>query len=173
MIDSPPSSAAASKALRSFWLLGLLNNAPWVLMLAVATDIAAGGVALVFLANQLPGLLVKVTAPYWFHRASYRRRLRLASASTACACFLVGCGGWVRAATPDAAGRGGVGLALELLGVSFISFSCNLGEVSATRSLAILGLIVQHLSVVFSRGMRSSLRRSRLLCWHWQESLTA
>lgn len=31
----------------SFWLLGLLNNAPWVLMLACATNISSGGVALV------------------------------------------------------------------------------------------------------------------------------
>ena len=38
---------AYSSIARSFWLLGLLNNAPWVLMLACATNISAGGVALV------------------------------------------------------------------------------------------------------------------------------
>jgi len=37
----------AASIVRSFWFLGLLNNAPWVLMLACATNIAAGGVALV------------------------------------------------------------------------------------------------------------------------------
>ena len=37
----------AASIVRSFWLLGLLNNAPWVLMLACATNIASGGVALV------------------------------------------------------------------------------------------------------------------------------
>ena len=36
-----------SNAIQSFWLLGLLNNSPWVLMLAVATNISSGGVALV------------------------------------------------------------------------------------------------------------------------------
>ena len=48
-------------AVRSFWLLDLLNNALWVIMLACATNISSGGVALVFLANQLPGLLAKAS----------------------------------------------------------------------------------------------------------------
>lgn len=39
---SPPNNA-----IKSFWLLGVLNNSPWVLMLAVATNISSGGVALV------------------------------------------------------------------------------------------------------------------------------
>ena len=38
---------AYASIVRSFWLLGLLNNAPWVLMLACATNIAAGGIGLV------------------------------------------------------------------------------------------------------------------------------
>ena len=38
---------ATSKAIRSFWLIGVLNNAPWVLMLACAPNISSGGVALV------------------------------------------------------------------------------------------------------------------------------
>jgi hypothetical protein len=40
-------SNAASKAARSFWFLGVITNASWFLMLAVATNISAGGVALV------------------------------------------------------------------------------------------------------------------------------
>ena len=45
----PTGTTEASKhhVIRSFWILGLLNNTPWVLMLAVATHISAGGVALV------------------------------------------------------------------------------------------------------------------------------
>ena len=81
------------RVVQSFWLLGLLNNAPWVLMLAFATNISSGGVALVFLANQLPGLLAKVSAPCWFHKVSYRSRIQLASLSMALACLLVGLGG--------------------------------------------------------------------------------
>mmetsp|Transcript_19634 Transcript_19634/g.41178 ORF Transcript_19634/g.41178 Transcript_19634/m.41178 type:complete len:168 (+) Transcript_19634:233-736(+) len=132
-------STTAAKAVRSFWLMGLLNNAPWVLMLAVATNISAGGVALVFLSNQIPGLIVKLTAPYWFHLMTYESRILMASVAMGIACFLVGCGGLVR---DDIAGDGDDanqepedsdghkwGLALELLGVSFVSFSCNLGEV--------------------------------------------
>ena len=65
-------------AVRSFWLLDLLNNALWVIMLACATNISSGGVALVFLANQLPGLLAKLTAPFWFHKVSYRKRMKMA-----------------------------------------------------------------------------------------------
>ncbi|KAL7527879.1 hypothetical protein ACHAXR_002179 [Thalassiosira sp. AJA248-18] len=140
MPDCCLASNAAAKAVRSFWLLGLLNNAPWVLMLAVATNISAGGVALVFLSNQIPGLVVKITAPYWFHRVTYKARILLASVAMGTALFLVGVGGLFR----DEAADGDVksdhepkdtdrerwGLALELLGVSFISFSCNLGEAS-------------------------------------------
>ena len=134
-------SNAASKAVRSFWLLGLLNNSPWVLMLAVATNISAGGVALVFLANQIPGLLVKVSAPYWFHRVSYRTRMLVTAVTMGTACFLVGCGGLYRDEmaeaeaenndqTPKDVDGQSWGLALELFGVSFVSFSCSLGEAS-------------------------------------------
>jgi hypothetical protein len=159
----------ATKAIRYFWLLGLLNNAPWVLMLACATNISDGGVALVvsssvssvyhagacsfpsyffcihhhqFIANQVPGLIVKITAPYWFHRVSYKARLLTASLSMGLACFLVGCGGVYNDDIGD--GEGGndntdsndnvqsdqwFGLFFELIGVSFISLQCNLGEV--------------------------------------------
>jgi len=40
-------SSATSKAVRSFWVIGVITNASWFLMLAVATKISAGGVALV------------------------------------------------------------------------------------------------------------------------------
>lgn len=141
MSDGCLSPTAAARAVRSFWLLGLLNNAPWVLMLAVATNISSGGVALVFLANQVPGLIVKITAPYWFHLISYKSRMRVASVATVAACFLVGCGGLFR---DELAGNDNAdaepkhddddgrqwGLALELFGVSFVSFSGSLGEAS-------------------------------------------
>ncbi|KAL7490394.1 hypothetical protein ACHAWT_000434 [Skeletonema menzelii] len=139
-------------AIRSFWLLGLLNNAPWVLMLACATNISSGGVALVFLANQLPGLLVKLTAPCWFHKVSYRRRMKMASLAMGLACLLVGLGGLLNDEMPAGGNSDGEnengqldedddtnasnstrsqrGLLLELLGVSFTSFQCSLGEAS-------------------------------------------
>lgn len=125
-------AAAETKVIRSFWLIGLLNNAPWVLMLACATSISSGGVALVFLSNQIPGLLVKITAPYWFHTVSYRVRMLMASISMCVACLLVGFGGLLHDEVngEGADSKHGIGIALELLGVSFISFQCSLGEVS-------------------------------------------
>ena len=54
------------------------------------------------------------------------------------ACFLVGCGGLFRdeeggeeySGQPKDAESQNFGLVLELVGVSFVSFSCNLGEAS-------------------------------------------
>ena len=63
----------------SFWILGLLNNTGYVIMIAAAKSISEGGVALVFLANILPALVVKGTAPYWFDYVSYKTRITVAS----------------------------------------------------------------------------------------------
>lgn len=49
----------------AFWLLGLINNSSYVIMMAVAKEIAPGAVGIVFLADVAPTLLIKVTAPYW------------------------------------------------------------------------------------------------------------
>ena len=49
----------------AFWLLGLINNSIYVIMMAVAKDIAPGAVGAVFLADVAPTMLVKVSAPYW------------------------------------------------------------------------------------------------------------
>jgi len=57
----------------------------------------------------------------------------MASFAMALACFLVGCGGLFHDEMSDEEDNKSNqmgGLALELLGVSFVSFSCNLGEVS-------------------------------------------
>jgi len=103
-------------------------------MLAVATNISSGGVALVFIANQVPGLLVKLSVPLWFHIVSYRTRMVMASVSMAIALLLVGIGGKFRDHgqnndNQDNDGSGqSLGLALELFGISFISFQGALGE---------------------------------------------
>lgn len=44
---TPSTASPPNNTIKSFWLLGVLNNSLWVLMLAVATDISSGGVALV------------------------------------------------------------------------------------------------------------------------------
>ena len=49
----------------AFWLLGLINNSGYVIMMAVAKEIAPDAVGIVFLADVAPTLIIKVTAPYW------------------------------------------------------------------------------------------------------------
>ena len=68
--DKPPSAWAYWP----FFVLGVLNNASYVLMLASATEIASSGIAMVYLVVNLPGLVVKASAPYFFEQVSYRAR---------------------------------------------------------------------------------------------------
>lgn len=49
----------------AFWCLGLINNSSYVIMMAVAKDIAPSAVGVVFLADVAPTMLIKVSAPYW------------------------------------------------------------------------------------------------------------
>jgi len=49
----------------AFWLLGLINNATYVIMLAGAKEISEGGIGLVYLANIVPTFFIKITGPYW------------------------------------------------------------------------------------------------------------
>ena len=59
----------------------------------------------------------------------------MASISMALACILVGLGGLIHDEISDEtkdSGKDGLsGIALELIGVSFISFQCSLGEVNS------------------------------------------
>jgi len=105
-----------------FWFLGLLNNASFVIMIASAKSISEGGTALVFLASIFPGLLVKLSAPYWFDRVSYARRLMVA------AVLMVGCFVVVGTFSGGAGGEGRVGM--QLLGVGLCSLQGSLGEAS-------------------------------------------
>ena len=63
----------------SFWMLGLLNNASYVLMIACAKSMSEGGTGLIFLANIVPSLAIKLSAPYWFDGVSYYRRFQAAT----------------------------------------------------------------------------------------------
>lgn len=49
----------------AFWFLGLINNSGYVIMMAVAKEIAPDAVGVVFLADVAPTLLLKISAPYW------------------------------------------------------------------------------------------------------------
>jgi hypothetical protein len=79
--SSPSHPSNDWKVFLSFWMLGLLNNASYVIMIAAAKNISEGGTALVFLANILPALAVKTSAPYWFDKVSYPTRLKTATCS--------------------------------------------------------------------------------------------
>ena len=111
----PPRPTAAP-----FWALGLLNNSSFVIMIASAKSISEGGTALVFLSSVLPGLCVKLSAPYWFDRVSYRHRLLAASVLMA-ACF---------STVAAFSGEGSTNVVMELLGVAFCSVQGSMGEAS-------------------------------------------
>ena len=108
----------------SFWILGLLNNTGYVIMIAAAKSISEGGVALVFLANILPALVVKGTAPYWFDYVSYKTRITVAT-------FLMVISFAVVASSSSS-------LPWQLTGVAFTSAQGALGEASL---LALAGKI--------------------------------
>ncbi|TYZ63990.1 hypothetical protein PybrP1_005660 [[Pythium] brassicae (nom. inval.)] len=100
----------------AFWLLGFVNNLGYVVMIAGAQEIAAGGVGLVYFFDIFPALLVKLSGPYWFHLVSYRSRTLL-GALWMLLSFLVVAGG-------------AHSLALQLLGVAFSGLQSGMMEAS-------------------------------------------
>lgn len=122
-----------------FVIAGLLNNGPYVIMLACAKSIAEGGVAAVYIANIVPSLAVKLTAPYWFDRVPYNVRLRYAA-------ICMGVAFTITAYFTHQAQKISFDndndeshmkpfreqsvLTGELLGVALISLQCGLGEAS-------------------------------------------
>ncbi|CAM9126159.1 unnamed protein product, partial [Hapterophycus canaliculatus] len=99
----------------AFWLLGLINNSPYVIMMAVAKEIAPGAVGVVFLADVAPTLIIKVTAPYWFHLVPYSVRVWVCTVLLGLSLVTVGYGG---------------STGVQLLGVCFSSVQAGLGEAS-------------------------------------------
>jgi battenin len=106
----------------AFWCLGLLNNTAYVIMLACAKDISEGGTALVFLANILPGLAIKTSAPYWFDQVSYDTRLKVGTI-----CMM---GSFSLVASSTSSHSHASTLWIQLLGVSLTSAQGGLGEAS-------------------------------------------
>jgi len=108
-------STESMRNLCSFWLLGLLNNSCYVIMIAGANNISKSAVGLVYLCAVLPGILCKASAPYWFHLVPYSWRA-VVSALLMVLSFLV-------VALTDTRG-------LQLVGVVFASLQSSLGEAS-------------------------------------------
>lgn len=117
-----PLSPIGSVSPWAFWALGLLNNSTFVIMVASAKSISEGGTALVFLSTSLPSLIVKLSAPYWFDRVSYDKRMMVASA------LMMGSFGIV--ASFAAIHHSRLSLYMQLLGCAFVSIQCGMGEAS-------------------------------------------
>ena len=63
----------------TFWMLGLLNNSSFVIMIACAKQISEGGTALVYLASVIPSLSIKMSSPFWFDKVPYTTRMAVAA----------------------------------------------------------------------------------------------
>ena len=115
----------------TFWMLGLLNNSSFVIMIACAKEISEGGTALVYLANVLPSLSIKLSAAFWFDKVTYTTRMAVATI------FMMG--SFILIATLLQYQRNGVSSSLlssstilfgQLLGVALTSAQGGLGEAS-------------------------------------------
>jgi battenin len=117
------------RVLCGLWLSGLLNNSLFVITNALGKQIVSGGVALVYLANVAPALLVKGSAALWFPHVSYRASMFGCAALMAASVLLVALGSGsvgssARLYAPPAS------LPVQLLGVSLGSLAGALGECS-------------------------------------------
>ena len=118
----------------AFWLLGLCNNFGYVIMLSAAFDILRKqqgkntddsdhegfkcnptSTGLVLLADVLPALLVKITAPFYMQRVNYHIRVALCIVLFMTSLVIVAYSGSVP---------------VSLLGVIFASISSGIGEIT-------------------------------------------
>lgn len=107
--------AEPCRNLIAFGVLGIVNNSSFVIMNAAATEISNGGVAIVYIVNQVPGFLVKLTGPYWFHLVPYKYRVIICCLLMSSSFCLV-----ALSTTKE----------LKLLGVALTSLQCSFGEAS-------------------------------------------
>jgi len=138
----------------AFWIAGVLNNAGYVIMIAAAKSISEGGVALVFLANILPALVVKATAPYWFETISYHCRLRAATG------LMVLSFGMVASCRNS--------LQWQLAGVACTSAQASLGEASL---LALAGKMDGELELVQAKANQAAAAQAAAQAALEEESL--
>lgn len=104
-----------------FWALGLLNNASYAIMLASAKNISEGGTALVFIANVIPAVTIKLSAPYWFDKVPYDTRLTVGAILMATSFITVA---FFQGSLSEHS------LYFQLFGVSLISAQTGMGEAS-------------------------------------------
>ncbi|KAG7152239.1 Protein btn-1 like protein [Verticillium longisporum] len=68
---------ADTQVIAAFWLLGLINNVLYVIILSAAQDLVGSNVpkGVVLLADVLPSFITKLMAPYFIHRVPYSLRV--------------------------------------------------------------------------------------------------
>lgn len=101
----------------SFWGFGLLNNVLYVVILSAAIDLVGNETpkGLVLLADVLPSLVFKVSAPFFFHTVPYKSRIYLLIALSFFGMQIV--------ANVET-------LQLKILGIVMASLSSGIGEVT-------------------------------------------
>lgn len=150
----------------SFWLLGLVNNVLYVIILSAAQDLV-GNVpkGVVLLADVLPSFATKLVGPYFIHEVPYATRVPILAALSTVGMLLI-------SITPTDAS-----VAVKLVGVVLASLSSGGGEMSflslthyyGPSSLAAwgsgtgaAGLVGAGLYVVMTDWLGLSVRRSLL-----------
>uniref|UniRef100_A0A8C2A0Q5 Battenin n=1 Tax=Cyprinus carpio TaxID=7962 RepID=A0A8C2A0Q5_CYPCA len=118
-----------------FWLLGLCNNFAYVVMLSAAHDILQKQEShntttpAVLLADILPTLIIKFTAPFYIHKVPYGFRVLV--------CFITAVVSFLMVSFSST-------ILMSIFGVVFASISSGLGELSFLS-----------LSVFFNRNVLS------------------
>ncbi|OLL25945.1 Protein BTN1 [Neolecta irregularis DAH-3] len=108
---------ALSPATTAFLIFGLINNILYVVILSAAADLAGHALpkSTILLADILPALLVKLSAPSFFHLCSYRLRIYTLVALAVLGIHIV---------------ASGQSLPVKLAGIVLASISSGIGEVS-------------------------------------------
>lgn len=162
----------------AFWLFGLINNTPYVLLLSAAQDLVGASVpkALVLLADVLPSFVTKLTLPYLLALPSFAQRVpyaaRILFIATASSAGLI-----LVAITPQNDNNGAF-IPAKLFGVALASLASGAGELTflglthyyGSLSLAAwgsgtggAGLVGAGIYVLFRDVLRLSVRAT-LLC---------
>ncbi|KAM0335041.1 hypothetical protein ACHAQA_000075 [Verticillium albo-atrum] len=111
---------ADTQVILAFWLLGLINNVLYVIILSAAQDLVGSNVpkGVVLLADVLPSFITKLIAPYFIHRVPYSLRVLVFIG-------LSGAGMLLLALTPPSKS-----VPVKMVGVILASLSSGGGELS-------------------------------------------
>lgn len=103
---------------------------PFVIMLAGAKGISEGGTGLVFIANTMPGLLCKLSSPYWFDKVSYETRIKAGTILMIMSFCIVSYFSHLDKASSNGNRSMNFNILMQLIGVALGSVHGSLGEAS-------------------------------------------